>query len=367
MSSVSLITGKYGVGKTTFLHHMEFELGQDGAVYVPPAPVRLTSSTTPEVLGAEVLRRLVGAVDQVDALKAIKRSRIYKDADRTDNNVDRVTASISVLGIGGGMGRAADPPPFPIHDTITLAHGLASRIQREHPDQKVLVHLDNLENVYDPTDPSPAWRMFRDIRDLLQLDGVHFLIAGGSDFYRSVIQKEEKVSDVVGIPVILHPFDEDPAWQILEARIRFLSREHRGGRAPITKEAFYALHKAYAGNLRGMFGLAETIFEARPPREFAPMGWDDLVSTARDVATNHLRSMASGKDLTYLQVVYDGFGSGQFRQTDLAGRLDITQPSLSRALDRWSKQRLVEIVREEPPSRYLRLSGLVLIGFGWNP
>jgi hypothetical protein len=47
--------------------------------------------------------------------------------------------------------------------------------------------------------------------------------------------------------------------------------------------------------------------------------------------------------------------------------VDITQPSLSRALDRWSEQRLVETVREEPPSRYPRLSGLVLIAPGWSP
>ena len=366
-SSVSLVTGKYGVGKTTFLHHMEYELGQDGSVYVPPAPVRLTSSTSPEVLGAEVLRRLVGAVDQVDTLRDMKGSRVYKDADRTVNNVDRVTASISVLGIGGGMGRTADAPPFPIHDTITLAHELASRIQRERPEQKILLHLDNLENVYDPMDPSPAWRMFRDVRDLLQLDGVHFLMAGGSDFYRSVIQKEEKVSDVVGMPVILHPLHEDTAWQVLEVRIQFLSREYGGGKTPITPEAFRALHEAYGGNLRGMFGLAETIFQARPPREFEPMGWEDLVPKARDVATDHLRSMVSGKDIGYLQVVYDGFAAGEFRQKELTGLFDLTQPSLSRALDRWSKQRLVEIVREEPPSRYFRLSGLVLIGFGWNP
>ena len=127
------------------------------------------------------------------------------------------------------------------------------------------------------------------------------------------------------------------------------------------------MHDAYRGNLRGMLGFIETVLETKPPRQDKPIEWEDLLSPARKVAVNHLTTMVSRKDLELLRKAVDAFGPEEFRQADLLEILDVNQPTLSRTMDRLAKQCILEIVREELPNKYVRLSGLALMGFGWSP
>jgi len=366
-SSTTLVSGGYGVGKTTFVSYSEYKLGSHADVHVASAPIRLTSTTTPEMLAAELIRRIIDSIHGKEGMSTVVRSKVFKRAERAVAGTDQWTASLSILGVGGGVGRSREQPPYPIHDLVSLAHGLADKVHRDNPELKTVIHLNNIENVFDPTDAAPAKRLFRDIRDLLQLDGAHLLIAGGIDFYSAVISQEEKVSDVISLPIVLGPFDQDTAWLVLERRVTHLSRKNENGKVPISRAAFNAMHDAYRGNLRGMLGFIETVIETKPPRQDEPIEWEDLLSPARRVAVNHLTMLVNQKDLELLRKAVDAFGPEEFRQADMLEILDINQPTLSRTMDRWAKQRVLEIIREELPNKYVRLSGLALIGFGWSP
>jgi hypothetical protein len=366
-SSSTLVSGGYGVGKTTFVRYSEYKLGTHEGVSAIPVPIRLTSTTTPEMLAAELIRRFLDGIHGKGGMSGIVRSKVFRQAEGTVASIDKWTANLSVLGIGGGVGKSQELPPYPIHDLVSLAHRLADKVHRERPDLKIVIHLNNFENVFDPTNPAPARRLFRDIRDLLQLDGVHLLLAGGIDLYGSVISQEEKVSDVIGLPIILGPFDKDAAWLILERRVDHLSRAKETGRIPISRQAFDAMHDAFRGNLRGMFGFIETILETRTPKEDLSIEWEDLVAPARKIAVNHLTSLLNNKDMELLRKAVENFGPDEFRQADLLEVIDINQATLSRTMDRWAKKHVLEIVREERPNKYVRLSGLALIGFGWSP
>ena len=366
-SSTTLVSGGYGVGKTTFVSYSEYMLGSQPDVHVAPAPIRLTSTTTPEMLASEMIRRIIDTISGIEGNSKVVRSKVFKRAEHAVAGIDQWTASLSILGLGGGVGRSKEQPPHPIHDLVSLAHGLADRVHRSNPELKTVIHLNNIENVFDPTDAAPAKRLFRDIRDLLQLDGVHLLIAGAIDFYGAVISQEEKVSDVLGLPIVLGPFDQETAWLVLERRVKHLSRINEKGRVPISKAAFNTMHEAYRGNLRGMFGFIETVLETKPPRRDEPIEWEELLSPARKVAVNHLTTLVNRKDIELLKKAVDAFGPEEFRQADMLEILDINQPTLSRTMDRWTKQRVLEIIREELPNKYVRLSGLALIGFGWSP
>jgi hypothetical protein len=366
-SSTTMISGGYGVGKTTFVCYSEYMLGSSADVHVASAPIRLTSTTTPEMLAAELIRRIIDSIHGKKDTHEVVKSKVFKRAERVVAGIDQWTASLSILGVGGGAGRSKEQPPYPIHDLVSLAHGLADKVHRDNPELKTVVHLNNIENVFDPTDAAPAKRLFRDVRDLLQLDGVHLLIAGGIDFYGAVISQEEKVSDVIGLPVVLGPFDQDTAWLVLERRVTHLSRIKEKGRVPISRTAFNAMHDAYRGNLRGMLGFIETVIETKPPLKDKPIEWEELLSPARKVPVAHLTTLVNRRDLELLRKAVDTFGPEEFRQADLLEILDINQPTLSRIMDRWTKQRVMEIVREELPNKYVRLSGLALIGFGWSP
>ena len=364
-SSTTLVSGGYGVGKTTFVSYSEYKLGSKAGVHVASAPIRLTSTTTPETLASELIRRIIDSIHVKESKSEVVRSKVFKRAEHTIEGIDQWTASFSIL--GGGVGRSREQPPYPIHDLVSLAHELADKVHRSNPELKTIIHLNNIENVFDPTDVAPARRLFRDIRDLLQLDGVHLLIAGAVDFYGTVISQEEKVSDVIGLPIFLGPFDQATAWLVLERRVKHLSRTNEVGRVPIARDAFNAMHDAYRGNLRGMLGFIETVLETKPPRQDKPIEWEDLLSPARKVAVNHLTTMVSRKDLELLRKAVDAFGPEEFRQADLLEILDVNQPTLSRTMDRLAKQCILEIVREELPNKYVRLSGLALMGFGWSP
>jgi len=365
-SSVNVVTGGYGVGKTTFIHFVRYRLGQHDKVIVHSSPLRLTNTSMPETISAEVLRRLVDLVELTSALDRLRRTRSFKSAKETVHRVDRWSGSLALLGFGGGLEKTTKEPPIPIHDVVTMAYDLSESIVRIDDSIKMVLHIDNLENLYGPSDAQRARILFRDIRDLLQLDGVHYLLSGGLDLYRAVIAKEQKVSDVVGLPIILAPLDRDTAWRALELRANHLARKGRRGRVPITPDAFTGLYLAYAGNLRGMFGLAEQVFEGRAPVGVEPLEWDGLSSAAREITVTHLGALLQKADLDYLRTAYEVFGRSEFRQTDLAPHLQMTQPSVSRAMDRWVKEGYIEVVREDPPNKYVRLSGLMLIAFGWN-
>ena len=154
---------------------------------------------------------------------------------------------------------------------------------------------------------------------------------------------------------------------MLERRVEHLSRASERGRVPISRAAFNTIHDAFRGNLRGMLGFIETVLETKPPRHDEPMEWEELLSPARKVAVNHLTSLVNRKDLELLQIAVDAFGPEEFRQADLLEKLDVNQPTLSRIMDRWAKQRVLEVVREELPNKFVRLSGLALIAHGWDP
>ena len=84
-------------------------------------------------------------------------------------------------------------------------------------------------------------------------------------------------------------------------------------------------------------------------------------------ALDQLNSLVRKTDLEYLHTAFKNFGAGEFRQADLAKHLQVRQPTVSRVMDRLAGIRLLEVVREEPPSKYVRLGGLVLVAFGWTP
>ena len=366
-SSAIVVTGGYGVGKTTFLHYIKFKLSSVPHVRVPSTPVRVMSTTNAESLSAEVLRRLLAAVREMDDGGRIKTTRSYKAANDAVTRVDKWSGSLSFLGVGGGVSKATVEPPHPVHDIVSLAYELAAEMMRSDSSMKVLIHIDNIENVHDPTNPERGWLLFRDIRDLLQIDGVHMMMGGALEFYRSAIHREQKVADVVGAPVVLSPLDGDLAWRVLERRIRHLARVREEPVSPISREAFDALHDAFSGNLRGMFTIAGLSLEARPPDTKTPVEWDDLVPAARGVAMDQVSTIAGRTELEYLRIAYSHFGDGEFRQVDLSRKLDVRQPTVSKMMDRLMAMRLIEVVREDPPSRFVRLSGTSLIAFGWSP
>ena len=82
---------------------------------------------------------------------------------------------------------------------------------------------------------------------------------------------------------------------------------------------------------------------------------------------SHVRAAVSDTDLGYLRTIYDRFGSDELRQTDLAAHVQVKQSTLSRAMGRLLKAKVLDLIREEPPSRFVRLSGTALIALGWNP
>jgi hypothetical protein len=116
-----------------------------------------------------------------------------------------------------------------------------------------------------------------------------------------------------------------------------------------------------------MFTISGLSLESRPPPSYGPVAWDDLIPSARKAALDQVGSVASTREIEYLRTIYVQFRQREFRQTDLARHLDVSQPQVSRVMDRLQAMRLVELVREEPPSKYLRLAGLTLIALGWNP
>ena len=105
-SSTTLVSGGYGVGKTTFVSYSEYMLGSQADVHVASAPIRLTSTTTPEMLASELIRRIIDTIHENEGNSEVVRSKVFKRAEHAVAGIDQWTASLSILGIGGGVGRS---------------------------------------------------------------------------------------------------------------------------------------------------------------------------------------------------------------------------------------------------------------------
>jgi hypothetical protein len=196
------VAGAPGVGKTTLVQELKVALLGQGY---------LTSDSLVPILPGDTAEAIFGRVLGMlyDTILANRPHTVESRAMQDAQVLVRATrllsggASLSVLGIGGGMSRSNTilrpgdlmiDGPRALRDLMRLVQGADAR--------GVVIHMNNLE-VLTESQLTGTAEIFRGLRDpMFMHDGLHFVVVGTTDAVNVVVNTHPQVRNIFStVPV----------------------------------------------------------------------------------------------------------------------------------------------------------------------
>lgn len=375
-NSASVVESLPGGGKTTLINYVKFTAAENGYV-VSPSHVRVTSKFTYRDFALEtltnILRPLVNANDQALRSKAVQNTAI-KEAMDLVNQMSQGGGGWSVdvqggyAGATGGLAlsRGApprDPPPIENARLFSLTRAVAAAVRDDLGFKGTVIHVNNLElaAIGDAEWPSI---LFNDIRDFLQIPGVHFVIGASRGFVASHLSVHPRVSSILQHPVDLPPLSAPQVQGLLEKRYQNLSIPKTGLVEPVERTTVERMHSTFNGDLRAMFSALEDAMERRLVVEARPMAFDEVVTLLRDeyreATIQDLPRAAKG--------AVDKLASmpRPFSQSDLNRVIKKSQPRISQIFSQLQALDIIVQIGGTKPYQY-DFSGKAKIALGLLP
>lgn len=219
----------------------------------------------------------------------------------------------------------------------------------------VVVRVNNLD-VAATTDPEGLQAFLLEVRDLFQIDGMHWLLMG-NDVVRDLIEDEPRVGSVFENPLALGPFTVQDVHDILEARYSFLALPGRDVKPPADPDLIEALHAIHYGDLRNTLRDLRRAVQAVDPVEAEPVTQEQALPLLEDIHYEHLAKRIRPEGWQTLAAMEDA--GEPVRQKDLAGSLGVTEATISNRFKNLQANRVIELVRSQGRSQFWRLPGHV--------
>jgi len=357
--SRTIVQGGAGVGKTSFVNRLKGDALRAG-LGAYSSPIRIQSDTSVASFAADVLRTLLriraglggGAGDD----------RFWKRTAQLVEGATLAGGSISVIGSGAGYQQGYAPPLAPLDFYEPLGEAL-ERIGRETGG--VVLHVNNLENV---ESPERAAILMRDLRDLFQLGGAHWVFVGSKEIETEVFRRFDQVSGIFPVAETLLPLTAPQIAELLSRRFRHLRLPRREMTPPVEPETASRLYGLYQGDLRNFLRLLSDAADlGLGLAAIRPMEADEILQLVRPGYRRALESSVGERDADYLEKLIAGTRDEgvEFRVTD-AERL-LSLKGGSQLLTRLEERGAVREVRREGRSIFYRPVGAVLAAFGILP
>lgn len=361
----SIVQGEPGVGKTSFVNRIKADAAGLG-IATWEHPVRITQETTLASFVADVLRILV----RIRSAAGLTNDRgdFWPRTVRWLEGGELRGGSLTAFGVGGGVTRSFVAPQAP-QDPLYEHLGQALHDSAEELGQPVLLHVNNLENLARDTVKSTAL-LLRDLRDYLLIPGAHWVFVGASGIEDQIFRVFDQVGGIFPAAETLDPLTPDEMARLLELRYQHLRIDGRELVQPIEPAVAARLYALYQGDLRNFLRLlgdaAERILGVRG---VTPMNEDEVLRHASGDYQRRLQAGLSRGDFEHLGRLVASFGGGdpEFRVTEVAKILGISQPSASDLVDRLLERRLIRRTRTAGRSVYYRPTGAVLVALGSRP
>jgi hypothetical protein len=362
----TLVQGDPGVGKTSFVNWVKAELAATGiATY--EHPIRISSDTTRLSFIADALRTLLRIRSSAEPRRARKEhDEFWERTGRMLQGGELTGGSLSLAGFGAGVSRGYIAPQVR-EDSLFEHLGEALRLLTLEADTSVLLHVNNLENVQDPAATAV---LIRDLRDYLLLDGAHWIFVGALGIEDGIFRVYDQVSGIFPAAETLEPLAPAQIQRLLELRYRHLRIKGRELTAPVEAAAAARLYALYQGDLRnflrllgdaadralGLHGI-EPMTEVVVLRQMAPQYERWLRRQVGETDFNHLTRIAAERSGT----------DPEFRVTDAAGALGVSQAAASQLVERLLRERVIRQTRTQGRSVFYRPIGGALVALGVPP
>jgi hypothetical protein len=233
----------------------------------------------------------------------------------------------------------------------------------------VLLHVDNLENLTRARAKETALLLL-DLRDYLLLPGAHWVFVGATGIEDEVFRAYDQVSGIFPVADVLRPLTPQQIEQLLERRYDHLRVGSRALVEPIVPREAAGLYALYQGDLRNFLRLlSDAADRILGVRGVAPMTRAEVLRHASADYQRQFRSSISTNEFEHLAKLVAGHGGAdpEFRVTDAARLLKVSQPSASDLVQRLVERRFLRQTRTVGRSVYYRPSGAVLVAFGVSP
>lgn len=291
------VEGHVGVGKTTFVNQTQYlALQQKGAPRLLPSTslVEIQDNTSPEGLVlsilAAVLKALRHHMQGIEDDKRFQRLEAYTKQAR----ITSWTVGGSVAGTGATLGKgvtATEPPTITLQALQALLDD-ASALVADHDFDKVVVLLNNLDNV----DERHAFGLLHDLRDtLLGRDGWIFVLAGPVGIRTSLANEagHRRLSERISpSPVVLGPLPKAGVHEVIQKRVEAL-RLHDDVKPPVPAKVIDVLYDASGGEIRYVLNRADGIARivARDLPVTGPIEEDVAIAALHKIVRDHIESL----------------------------------------------------------------------------
>ena len=360
----TIVEGDPGVGKTSFVNRVKAD-AKDLSVATYEHPIRITQETTLTTFVADVLRTLV----RIRSAAGLSSERgFWRQTVRWLEGGEIRGGSLSAFGVGGGMTRTFVAPQAP-GDALYEVLGEALRQANEDLGRPVLLHVNNLENLTGERVRLTAL-LLRDLRDYLLLNGAHWVFVGSTGIDDQIFRVYDQVGGIFPAADTLLPLTPAEVEQLLARRYLHLRIRGRTLVEPIIPHDAAELYALYQGDLRNFLRLLSDASERiLGLRSVTPMTQAEVLLHASGEYQRHIRSRMSQNDFEHVARLVAGYGGAdpEFRVTDAARLLKMSQPSASELVQRLVDRRVIRQTRTSGRSVYYRPTGAVLVGMGVSP
>ncbi|MBI2047411.1 MarR family transcriptional regulator [Candidatus Pacearchaeota archaeon] len=362
-SSRNLIVGDFGVGKTTFVNFIRWELamkkGEESRFLTTNAEIKVLPEWT--------------AIDFLLAtLSSIYTSSIVFDWEGKGlklKSLDKIKEYVSICKqktiqgtvwiVGGGYGETQSNP---IQLSPEILENLLQNVCQEMQEKgkQIILPYDNLENV----DVGTLAKFLRSIRDYLQIEGLHTIFLGPPETI-SALESFGQVHSVFSRPIILKPLLPENVLEILAKRCEALKIEQGNYLKPYDDKTILNLYNKLNNNIRFTFKVLEDATlnsEKRVPCQICMM---DIVA----VQEKEKKEIMSSLTETQLKIVSTLLEVPKLSQKELSSRTGIGITNLTTPVRELEKRGLVVESgdKEDKRIKYVKLSDNSYLKLFFNP
>jgi hypothetical protein len=359
----TIVQGAPGVGKSSFVNWIKSRLTAHG-VATYEHPIRIHADTTRTSFVADTLRTLTRI--RAASRAANGNATFWEETARLLEGGELTGGSATVLGVGAGLTRSYVAPRTP-PDSLYEHLGQAIQNLTTELDAPVLLHVNNMENLQDP---ASAAVLMLDLRDYFMLEGAHWIFVGALGVEDDVFRVYTQVSGIFPAAETLQPLGPHEIQRLLERRYEHLQIKGHDYIAPVEPAVAAEIYTLYQGDLRNFLRLlgdaSERALGLHGPQ---PMSTAAILRSVSAEYALLLRRQIGDNDFAALSRIVDWHQGAdpEFRVTEAAQILKVSQSAASQLTDRLLKQRVLRKTRVEGRSTYYRPIGAVLVATGVDP